>query len=259
DFLIGLKTVATREHLDVLLYTDSERNYLQATRNGRPGGIILTEPTFSDRRVAKLRKLGLPLVVLGRTEEENVYTVDVDHREIFFLLTEHLLKLGHRKIGLVNGPVDLTVCEDKLTGYRQALEQYGVSFNRRLVRYGPFSEVSGYQNARKLLELPITALVCADDFISMGALRAIREKGLSVPEDISLCGCHNSSFTQHTVPSLTTADIFPSVLGKKAAEKLARVMRGEQVETRTVIPGKLMIRESTREVRRKCQTSRKPR
>ncbi|MCM8769344.1 MAG: GntR family transcriptional regulator [Candidatus Omnitrophica bacterium] len=251
DFLVGLKKVATKAGLDVLLYTDVEETYFHPRKIGQLQGIILTEPHFSDKRITKLRKTGLPMVVVGRTEEEGVYTVDADHRRIFQMLTEYLLKLGHRQIGFINGPAVLTVSADKLQGYQQALKKYRVSFDQKLVRYGPFSEESGYQNAKKLLGYPITALVCGDDFISVGALRAIREKKLRVPEDISLCGCHNSSFTQHTIPSLTTADIFASLLGEKAGEKLLRRLNNEEVETRTVIQGKLIIRESTQEVKKK--------
>jgi len=249
DFLLGIKSVTCTHGQDVLVFTDTENGYLEPGKKNSLQGVILTEPTFSDNRVKKLQKMGTPFVVLGRTQEQNVSTVDVDHQKIFYLLTEHLLKSGHKKIGFINGPKRLTVCQDKLNGYRMALQKYGIGYEKTLVKHGAFSEISGYENARKILKYSPTALVCADDFISVGALRAIREKGLSVPEDISLCGCHNSSFTQHTIPSLTTADIFPSLLGRKAAEKLIRLIRGEKVELRTIIPGKILIRESTRRIR----------
>lgn len=241
DLLLGIKKII-REKYSLLLYSDTETDYLTSEEID---GLILTNPQINDIRISLLQKKNLPLVVIGRPQTENVLYVDVDNIYTTYILTDHLLKSGHRRIGFINGPVNLTVSEDRFKGYRKALEEKKISVDESIVRYGDFSEDDGYSNARHIIDDDITAIVCADDLIAVGALKAIKETGLKVPEDISICGCNNSVFTQHSHPTLTTINVFPDRVGKISAQKLIKIMQGEKTEEKTLIKSKLIVRNST--------------
>lgn len=135
--------------------------------------------------------------------------------------------------------------EDRLTGYLKALKDYGFEKEYALIKHGLFSEENGYKQAKKLIKQGVEGIVCADDFVALGALEAIKEEKLRIPEGISLVGCNNAPFTRHTHPPLTSIDIFPYELGKKTGGKLINLIGGEDVELRTLVKGELMVRESS--------------
>ena len=245
QLLLGIKSVTIQHNLPLLLYTENESEYLAEASRDKLNGLILTDPQVKDTRISILKRKSIPFVVIGRATEEGVYTVDNDNEEIGYLLTAHFLKLGHRRVGFINGPAHFTVSEDRLRGYEKALKEQGISRDGNLIRYGPFSEENGYEKAKELLKEGVSAIVCGDDFIALGALKAIKEEGLRVPEDIALAGCNNFPLTQHTHPPLTSVEIFPYELGKRAGEKLVKLMKGEEVELRSLVKGELVIRESS--------------
>ncbi len=245
EILLGVKSITIEYGISLLLYTENESEYLTDAYRKRLKGLILTEPQIKDTRISMLKRKEFPFVVIGRSNEEDVYTVDNDNIWIGYTLTSHFLKLGHRKIGFINGPAHFTVSEDRRRGYEKALKEYGIPIEENLIRYGAFSEENGYEKAKELLDRGVSAIVCADDFIALGALKALKERGIRIPEEVALAGCNNSPFTQHTHPSLTSVDIFPYELGKRAGEKLVRLIKGEEVEMRTLVKGELIIRESS--------------
>jgi len=245
NLLLGIKSLTIQYDFPLLLYTENESEYITDAARNRLKGLILTDPQIKDTRISMLKGEKVPFVVIGKTYEEDVYTVDSDNIWIGYTLTFHFLKIGHRKIGFINGPAHFTVSEDRRRGYEKALKDYGIPVEENLIRYGAFSEENGYRHAKELINKEISGIVCADDFIALGALKAIKEEGLKIPEDIALAGCNNSPFTQHTHPSLTSLDIFPYELGKRAGEKLIRLIKGEEVELRSLVKGRLVVRGSS--------------
>ena len=227
-----------------MIYTEGESGYLVDSSQGKIRGLILTAPQVKDTRIVMLKKKRIPFVVIGRTNEKNVYSVDNDNIKIGYELTLHLLNSGSKKIGFINGPAHFTVSHDRLQDYKKVLEENKIPFDETIIKYGDFLEKTGYENAKKLIEKEVTSILCGDDFIALGVLKAVKEKGLRIPEDIKIAGCNNSVFTSHINPSLTTYDIFPRKIGQKAAEKLMKLIKKEEVEERTIIKGKLIIRKS---------------
>ncbi|MCL5408763.1 MAG: GntR family transcriptional regulator [Candidatus Omnitrophica bacterium] len=246
DLILGIKDVISKRY-SLVLYNDSEIDYLTSEEIN---GIILTNPQSNDIKIILLKKREIPLVVIGRTEEKNIYYVDNDNILIGWTLTSYLLKLGHKRIGFINGPENLTVSQDRLIGYKKALKEKKISIDNSIIRYGNFSEEDGYNNARHIINEKITGIICGDDLIAMGVLKAVKQAGLKIPEDVSICGCNNSIFTQHSHPTLTTINVFPREIGHISAENLIKIMKGESTEEKTLIEGKLIIRNSTGPVKK---------
>ena len=245
EMLLGVKSLVESYRFTLVLYTENEIDYLVESSTSKLDGLILTNPMIKDTRLSMLKRKQTPFVVIGRGNEDEVYTVDNDNEAIGYLLSVHFLKAGHNRIGFINGPSHLTVSEDRLKGYKKALKQYGIKIEEDLIMSGDFSEDNGYEKAKKLVDKKVSAIICADDFIALGVLRFLKEKGIKIPNEISIAGCNNSSFTRHTNPPLTTVEIFPCELGRKAGEKLLKLIKGENVELRSIVDHKLIIRESS--------------
>jgi len=245
ELIRGVKSVITKHNYSLLIYTEGESEYLIDSSTGKIKGIILTDPRVKDTRIVMLKKKGIAQVIIGRAEEENVYSVDNDNFEVGYKLTEHLIESGCKKIGFINSSFYFTVSQDRLEGYKDALKRNNISFDETIVKYGDFPERSGYENGIKLLEKGVDGILCCDDFTSLGVLKAAKEKKIKIPQEVKIAGCNNSPFTSHTHPPLTTFDIFPYKIGKIAAEKIIKLLKGEKTEERTIVKGELIIRKST--------------
>jgi len=245
NLILGIKETISEFNYHLLIFSETESDYLSLPLNGQIKGLILTDPQIGDMRISMLFQKKFPIVIIGRPVPKDIYSVDSDNVWIGYTLTSHLLKRNYKRIAFINSPNHYTVSEDRLTGYKKALKEYQVDFKENLLKNGPFSQENGYKNTKRIFQERPDAIICADDFITMGALSAIKEKGLKVPEDIALLCCNNSSFTQYNFPPLTTIDIFPDQLGKKAAEKLIKLLSGEKPELRTLLRGKLIVRNSS--------------
>jgi LacI family transcriptional regulator len=176
----------------------------------------------------------------------SVSFVDVDNRSAARQAVEHLIHLGHQRIGCItNAPSEYTGSADRLAGYRDALQAAGLPYDEQLVRFGNFAPESGYEMARSLLqESPQpTALFVASDVVAFGAMSAIRELGLTIPGDIALVGFDDVPLARYTNPPLTTIRLPATELGKKAGQTLVSLIqegKGEQ----TLLKTELVVRMS---------------
>lgn len=139
--------------------------------------------------------------------------------------TEYLLSKGHTRIGYVNGEPWMEAAKDRLKGYRRALATHDIAFDASLVRDGDWNMSSGYAAAQELmrLERPPTAIFCANDLMAMGALDALHELGLKVPEQVAVMGYDDQEMAQHTRPALSTALLPNYEMGRSALEALLEV------------------------------------
>jgi len=148
-----------------------------------------------------------------------------------YAATMHLLELGHRRIGLVNGEGWIEAAAGRLKGYRQALSSRDIPFDAQLVREGDWQVSSGHEHALHLLRLadPPTALFCANDLMAVGALEAVRELGLAVPGDVSVVGYDDQDIARYTQPPLSTVLLPNYEMGRWAAENLVAQVNGGAV------------------------------
>ncbi len=161
---------------------------------------------------------------------------------------EHLLELGHRRIGHIGGRVELQSSVRRLQAYKDGLLQAGISLDPVLVIDGDYTTQTGYQCARELLSRPNppTAIFAANDQSALGAIEAIHDADLHVPHDISVIGFDNIPEAGYLNPGLTTIDQSVFAMGYKATEMLFKLIEGKRLETVLYkVPTKLVLREST--------------
>jgi DNA-binding LacI/PurR family transcriptional regulator len=162
------------------------------------------------------------------------------------LATQHLVDLGHRRIGYIHGMADWAEAQDRLAGYRDVQAKNGLPFDETLVKQGDWGVDSGYRAGLEFMamaERP-TAIFAGNDIMAMGAMYAITEAGLKIPEDIAMVGYDDRDFAAWTRPTLTTVRMPSYEMGQAAARSLLRQIAGEALEDATQIPGELIIRES---------------
>lgn len=212
-------------------------------------GIALSGPRSDDDDLLRLQAAGAPIVLLGQLPGSALSFVDVDNRGGAALATQHLLELGHRRIGLItNADPIYTASADRLAGYRQALEAAGLPFNPREVAYGNFTPQSGGEAMTTLLATApdLTAVFVASDTVALGALAALRRSGRTVPADMALVGFDDVPMAEYLDPPLTTVRLPAYGLGWGAGELLTRQLAGEEIrQPHLLLETELIVRESS--------------
>lgn len=239
------RTVASRG-FPLSLYTADEDSYFGEIERKELGGLLVTDLQAGDPRMAKLAKLGVPYVALGGGPDIDAYAVRNDEAAASCELTAHLIKGGRNRIGFINGDMRLMSCMNKARGYRCALERAGAPFDDSLHIAGEFSETHGYVAALKLIQAGVDAIVCVEQFTAIGAIKALRKGGLRTPEDISLAAFHHSPILAAAEPGLIMVDVFPDIIGERAAEKLMELMQGRRTERITIVPTQIVDRNGGR-------------
>jgi LacI family transcriptional regulator len=166
-----------------------------------------------------------------------------------FAATAYLTSLGHRRIGFINGEVWMDAAMDRLKGYKQALATADIAFDESLVRNGDWLPLRGYEAGLELLSMdnPPTAIFCGNDLMAIGMMEAAAEKGLSVPEELSVMGYDDQELARYTHPPLSTLVLPNYEMGQKAAEMLIDMaVHGKAIKPMTMkVDGPLVIRSST--------------
>ena len=163
------------------------------------------------------------------------------------IATEHLIGLGHRQIAYINGPENWHTCRARLSGYRETLSSHNLLFEPKLVQPGDWEIESGYAAAKNLLKLAErpTAIFAANDPMALGAIYAIQDAGLRVPEDVAVVGYDNRNFTKTVRPRITTVNMPVIEMGGVAAELLLKqIAEGRKEEEEIKVKGQLIIRET---------------
>jgi LacI family transcriptional regulator len=162
------------------------------------------------------------------------------------IATQHLIDLGHRRIGYINGVKDWIEAQNRLSGYREVLSKHGLQVDDALIAQGDWGVESGYQAARGLLALADrpTAIFSANDIMALGAMYAIQDAGMRIPADVAVVGYDDRDFAAWIRPALTTIRMPSFEMGEAAARLLLEQIAGGELEDATQIPGKLIVRES---------------
>ncbi|QGA50811.1 MULTISPECIES: LacI family DNA-binding transcriptional regulator [Pseudomonas] len=191
----------------------------------------------------------LPLVNACEVVRNAPYpTISLDNRAAAQAMTEHLIGLGHRRIGIIKGPRSSPLTLDRVAGYQDALHQAGIAVDPSLICHGDFTLKAGDDGAAAMLERADrpSALFCENDEMAIGALRRIKQMGLRVPEDISLVGFDDIPFAAYCDPPLTTIAQPAEIFGQKAVEMLIALIEKKPIaEQHVVLPFELTVRGST--------------
>jgi LacI family transcriptional regulator len=220
--------------------------YPRVVESGFLDGIIITATRMGDPLIARMTARGIPLVMVGRPDVDDVSFVDVDNRGGAAEAARHLVDIGRQRIGLIGAPTNTTTGRDRLDGFLTGLSDRGRSFDTDLRVDGDFSEPSGYDAMRTLLDRGLDGVFVASDTMALGALRAIRERGLDVPSDVALVGFDGFTASQNSVPPLTTIQQPVGDTAARAVETLTGLISGElTAPTSMVLPVQLVVRATT--------------
>ncbi len=251
----GVEDIASEKGYTVIFCnTDEsvskEKMYLQVLLEKRVDGILLVPALNGLDSTALIRKQNIPVVVLDRRLPELMAdVVRCDSEGGAYQLTQLLLALGHLEIAILNGPKGVSTSEDRLAGYRRALIDAGIPINPKREFYGAFNQESGYEMAHKALteaQKP-TALFAANNFIAIGALKALHELELRVPEDVAVVGFDDLPSALVTFPFLTVAAQPAYEMGRRASEILLKKLDGGTSDQyqEVVLPAEIVIRHSS--------------
>jgi DNA-binding LacI/PurR family transcriptional regulator len=207
-----------------------------------------------NEHIAVLERRNLPYVVIKRhLEDRKINSVISDDKKGAFLATEHLILGSHQRIGLIHGPLNVVIFRERLEGYKDALSKYGIEVDPSFTIEAHNSlEEDGYLCMRKLLELAEipSAVFVTGDIMALGAYEAIKEKKLSIPEDVAVVGYDDLEFASRLTPSLTTVRTSYFEFGRKSVEFLLEMIASSSsVPKEIVIEPTLIVRESSRKVR----------
>lgn len=216
----------------------------------RPLGVVLVLSSLDSRQREQLRSRSIPFVVVDTQGEPSpgVHSVGSNNWNGGLIATRHLTELGHRRIGVISGPRDLLCSRARVDGYRSALDEAGISLDPALVRWGNFRPDAGYEHGRALLELPErpTAIFAGSDLQALGVVRAAQERGLRIPEDLSLVGYDNLPITQWLNPPLTTVNQPLREMAAHAARLVLELAEGRvPPSTHVELGTELVVRTST--------------
>jgi DNA-binding LacI/PurR family transcriptional regulator len=206
-------------------------------------GVLLLSLHDDDPLPAMLRRRGMPFVLGGRPADPDPddYFVDVDNEAGARKAIEYLLGRGARRVATVAGPQDMEVGRARLAGYRAAVP------DQNLVAYGDFTEAGGRAAMRAVLARTreLDAVFAASDLMASGALRALREAGLRVPQDVALIGFEDAPVATQTDPPLTTVHQPVEELGRRMAALLAALIRREPVALSHVLLDTNLVRRAS--------------
>lgn len=245
----GLAGAARSDGYRVLIepLPQGDGTYADLLRSQRVDGLVVSGPRNDDDELAALAADAFPIVLQGDRPDLDIPSVDVDNRGAAAVAVGHLLALGHRRIACItNAPLAYTAASDRLAGYHDALRDAGLPVSDEVVAEGSFDAASGHAACVRLLAgPPFTALFVASDVVALGAIRALRQAGRSVPGDVSVVGFDDVALAEHFDPPLTTIRVPARALGEAAGRLLLSRLSGDGIATRTLLPTELVIREST--------------
>jgi DNA-binding LacI/PurR family transcriptional regulator len=254
DLARGVEDVAARDGYTVLIgnsdeSVEKEARYLNAMMAEAVDGIILPPSCDCRSAAVDLARAGVPLVCVDRRlDKARADTVVVDNVRGAADATEHLIALGHRRIGYLEGKQGVSTTRERLEGYRAALAAQGIEGDPALVKSGDSRPESGRRLAAVLLEMPDrpTALLVGNGMMTLGAVEAIHDRGLRIPDDVAVVGYDDMPWALALKPALTVVRQPGHELGVRAMELLRqRIREPERSITTVMLQPELVVRGSS--------------
>lgn len=249
--LQGIAKITAQHGYAMLLWLQDEnmpqeRFYENIRRNRLTDGLFISPAMRDSYIINQLVQDNIPFVTVERHDwPTEIGYVTIDNVAAARLTVEHLLKSGRRRIGIVSGPLTNVDAFDRLEGYKQALHESGIGVDDRLIYTGDFSRGSGHSGAKHLLLNSVDAIFATNDYVALGALDALNEAAVHVPQQIALVGFDDLEFAARTVPKLTTTAQPIQEKAEMATRLLLDYIEGSsEGPQRIILPTKLIVRES---------------
>ena len=254
DLTRGAEDVANERGYSIFsCNTDDDLNkeirYINNLVEKQVDGIALAGAAVRNKELEEKLNIKVPIVSLDR----NVYfkgivgKIEVDGFSGAYDAVTYLIKLGHKKIMLLSGQLNTKPSIDRLEGYKEALFNNGIDFDDKLIIVGRYSSDFGYESMKSMtIDKDVTAIFCANDLIAIGAMNALKEKGIRIPQDISIVGYDDIYISSLVTPPLTTVRQPSYEIGYMAIETLINILEGKNTLSNKVeVKLELIIREST--------------
>jgi len=251
--LASIVTSLMQKHYNLMLYTSTSGSVTESSNvaiDSRVDGILLVVPPVNSDVFAQCDKRKIPFVSVIRDIDDNACSVNCDDYTGGYMATKHLIDLGHRKIAHFVGNPDVSTTSARLAGYRAAMHDAGVPESGFIEVPSGFLREPGYQSAmmtfsNKSKATP-TAVFACNDLCAAGALQALSELNISVPDEVSVVGYDDTPFSASLQPPLTTIRMPIQEMGSLAVELLVNIIEDQQPETRQhCLPISLTVRSST--------------
>jgi LacI family transcriptional regulator len=243
-FEVGYSVILSNTENDI----EKERSYIDVLINKKIDGLIFVGTGEDYDSYKKLCDMHVHVVAMDRDYPDLEMDVVIsDNLQGGRLATQHLIELGHKRIGCISGPSKVNLSALRVTGYVQTLEQAGLAVDQNLIISGDFHPRSGHEAAIKLLAMqnPPTAIFACNDLMAVGVLRAGMELGLRIPQDLTVVGYDDIELASYTTPSLTTVRQPKKDMGQTALYFLLDRIHSEQSSPqRASLAVSLMVRES---------------
>ncbi|QYJ84982.1 LacI family transcriptional regulator [Shewanella mesophila] len=229
-----------------------EKDGIEFLISRRCDALILHVEAVSDEYLIELVNGDIPIVLINRYIAEIAnHCISLNNELGGYYATKALLEQGHREFAYISGPSWKMDAQDRLSGHQRALTEFNVPYDATLTFEGDYQETGGSKGISYLLKQsrPFTALICANDEMALGAMTVIREKGMMIPEDISIMGFDNIFLSQFIHPKLSTIDYPIKQMGKMAASwTLKNTFNQAEQEITHIFTPSLVMRDSTRPV-----------
>jgi len=254
EIIRGIDTELGEAGYDLMLYTThraatKEAGYVSNLVQGMVDGLILVLPRNPSDYIGIMTQRKFPFVLVDHQGTgEDCPAIGSTNWQGAFNATNYLVKLGHKRIGFITGWLDLGAAVDRLEGFKAALRTNKIPLLPDLIYEGTFAQLDGYTGALRFLDMkkPPTAIFASNDVMAMAAMDAVREKGLRIPEDISIMGFDDIPQASLVRPSLTTIRQPLEQMGRIAAQVLFDILKNpDHKHNRIELPTEIIIREST--------------
>ncbi len=245
NYTLALFLIGTKE--------DEEKTFPRVSRKGLLDGIILQSGQMGDPLFDRLVNVNIPLVIAGRPYHTNgVSFIDVDNVHSAYTAVNHLVQLKYKRIGMITGQAKSIVSVDRREGYHKALVDAGYPIDETLIAEGDFTEMSGYQAMLRLLPAKPDAVFALSDIMAIGAIHAVRDAGLHVPDDVAFVGFDDLPMAAIASYGLTTVRQPVVQFGIKSVEMLIDLIEhGVKPARRLIMDTELVIRDTCGASRRR--------
>lgn len=254
----GIESIANRSGYNILIYQSNENyeseikgidTFLSARVDGILVSIAKNTTDFSHFLAAK--KANVPIVFFDRSNDEiGIHSVVIDDYKGAYIATEHLIEQGYKRIAHISGPKHLKIFSDRLRGYLDALLANNLEIDKSLIYEGNVSIEAGKEGINYLLSInsPPDAVFAVEDFTALGAIKALKENKIKVPDQFGVIGFANETFGEHITPTLSTINQQTVQMGKLAFTQLENIINNIPeilIEHKLILEPIAIFRESS--------------
>ena len=246
--LTGFQHAANNYHYEVVVEhcTDmSAPNLKELCRDNNFIGVMIVGTKLTSDVIKQLETTDIPVMLMDSyVQNPKVSCISSDNINAISTIVTRLITDGHTRIGFLGGEKSSLVSRERFSGYVTALSDYDIEYDSSLVKYGNFTEEGGISCAEYFINQKVTAVVCASDIMAIGLIRGFKERGIKVPEDISVSGFDDLEITRYFSPALTTVKQDFFMLGKTAFSILRQSIKGYETK-RIILQSEPIYRKST--------------